>query len=82
MERHHLAGHVLLSAEGQDAAYQVSSTLAGLVDLCQVALHRSIRRHGQDSELGIAHDGGQYVVEVVRDAARERAQGFHLLGLT
>src|SRR5207253_2915546 len=34
-----------------------------------------------ESHLTIAHDDGEQVVEVVGDAARELADGFHLLGL-
>lgn len=42
---------------------------------------RGVLRDIPADELGVALDHRQEVVEIVRDAARELPNGFHLLGL-
>src|SRR5581483_6329965 len=50
---------------------------ANLLDLPLALLHARI----EQNQLGVAADDREQIVEVVRDAAREPADGFHLLRL-
>src|SRR5262249_34544813 len=54
---------------------------AALGDLLEIAAGRGAIRHVGQSELGVALDDRENVVEVVRDAAGERPQRLHFLGL-
>ena len=71
-----------LAAEGQQLLRQRRRALAGLQDLADVAAQRvGARELVEHEQLRIADDHGEQVVEVVRDAAGELADGFHLLRL-
>ncbi|OPZ59291.1 MAG: hypothetical protein BWY87_01078 [Deltaproteobacteria bacterium ADurb.Bin510] len=62
-------------------AHHVLGTAGRLEDVLLVAPQGArVAEHGQ-AHLGVADDGGQHVVEVVGDAAGQRADGLHLLGL-
>ena len=74
----HFGPEHLLAAEGQELPRQQAGAMRGALDLVEI-LGAEIggverRRH----QLGVAGDDGQQVVEVVRDAAGEPADGFHL----
>ena len=69
----------LLAAEGQELPGQRRRALAGLLHLQQIVLERVALAHAVQREPGVAQDHGEQVVEVVRHAAREAADGLHLL---
>ena len=69
------------AAEGEDALDQSLCPGRGLQHLVQVSARQA---HGRDMplrELAVAEDRAEDVVEVVRDAAGERAHRLHLLRL-
>jgi len=68
-------------AEGQDLPHQVARAQAGLLDLAEGGLCRMAGFQLGHGELDVAQDGAEDVVEVVRDAAGQGAERFHLLGL-
>ena len=71
----------LAAAEGEDAPDQVLRARGGLANLFQaVPLVRRFARL-QPGQLDVAEDRLQQVVEVVGDAAGQRADGLHLLRL-
>ena len=71
----------LLPAERQQLPRQSRRTRAGSDDLLQVVSHRIPGLEICGEHLAVAEDDGQEVVEVVRDASREVADGLHLLTL-
>ena len=71
----------LLPAEGQELPRQIRRALAGAQDLRQVVAHRVPRLETGAEHLAVAEDDRQEIVEVVRDPARELADGLHLLSL-
>ena len=73
--------HDLLAAEVEQLLRQVARALARRLDLPDVARHPGCRRKIREDEIAVAEDGRQQVVEVVRDAAGELPDGFHLLRL-
>ena len=75
----HLRAQRLLAREGQELPHQRRGAVGVLLDLDDVLERRIGRLVGVEQEVGRHHDGGQHVVEVVRDAAGELADQFHLL---
>ena len=71
----------LAAAEQQDALDQVRAPIRGLQHARQIAGQRPFLLDLLARQRREAENGLENVVEVVRDAAGERAQGFHLLGL-
>ena len=73
----------LAAAEGEHLADQVARAPAGVLGLVEVLeqLGIGLRRGSLLGQHHVAHDAGQQVVEIVRDAARQVTDGFHLLGL-
>ena len=74
-------GHALfigLSAEGKDLLDQVLGPVGGLHGLPQIVHGGPLAEHGK---LGESDDRREDVVEIVRDAACQRPDRFHLLGL-
>ena len=69
-----------LSAEGKDLFGQIARPLGCFHDLRDV-LARALLVYLVEGKLGVAEDDREHVVEVVSDAARERAHGLHLLRL-
>ena len=78
----HLGLQHLAAAEGQQLAGQAGGALAGVADLVDAAAARG-SSGGQlvEHHAAVAADDGQQVVEVVRHAAGQPADGFHLLRL-
>ena len=74
----------LLAAEGEQLPRQRRGLVAGLLDLVDrhlgVAGCQFVRRLAQ--QRGVTVDDGEQVVEVVGDAARQAADGVHLLRLS
>ena len=77
----HLGRDDLLAAEGEQLTGQVGRAFAGVQDLRERLRERIARREPVDASPAVADDDRQQVVEVVRDAAGQPADGFHLLGL-
>ena len=71
----------LLPAEGDDLVHQVAAALTGLLDLRQPGGGRVAGIQRLLGQRPVAQDHRQDVVEVMRDAAGQRADGFHLLRL-
>ncbi len=69
----------VLAAEGQDAGDQLAGAPAGLGGLEQAGPGGVAGRDVQLGELQLAEDAGEDVVEIMGDAAGERAEGLHLL---
>ena len=67
--REHLAG-------------QFGEPPGGALDFLQMpAPRRGVARHERREHFGVAEDGGEQVVEIVRDPARQHAEAFQLLAL-
>ena len=72
----------LLAREREQSRDQRGGALSGLLGRAHGALHARIAgRKPAQREVGVADDRGQQIVEVVRDAAGEPADRFHLLRL-
>ena len=71
----------LLAAEGQHLPHQRSTAQAGAFDLLQPHPRRVFCRQGVQRQSEVAPDGPEDVVEVVRDAAGQRADRVQALGV-
>ncbi len=80
-EIQHLRPQRLPARERQQLPHQARRAVGVLLDLHDVLEGRIGRLVRVEQEVGRHHDGGQHVVEVVRDAAGELADGLHLLRL-
>jgi hypothetical protein len=82
-QRHQAARAALAAAEGQHLRDQLARALRRVLRALEVLAERASRRLGLavGGERQVAEDALQDVVEVVRDAAGELADGFHLLRL-
>ena len=84
---HHLAeiehGRLehLLAAEREQLVRQVRRAVRRLDDLVQIVRRSAVLIGAHQRELRVAGDDGDEIVEVVRDAAGERADGLELLRL-
>ena len=67
---------------GQQLLGQAGAALGRDADDLELAAQRRGHVPVIHQKLGIAEDDGQEIVEVVRDAAAQLADGFHLLELT
>jgi hypothetical protein len=77
----HAGPHVLFAAEQQQLAGQVGTPLDGLHDLAQGANRRGMVFQLGLQQLGMTLDHRQDVVEVMRNARRQLANGLELLHL-
>ena len=75
-EIEHLRPQRLPAREGQQLPHQARGAVGVLLDLHDVLEGRIGRLVRVEQEVGRHHDGGQHVVEVVRDAAGELADRF------
>ena len=78
---HHLRAQGLPARERQELADEARRPVGVLLDLHDVLEGRIGRPVAREQQIRVADDRLQDVVEVVRDAARELADGVHLLGL-
>ncbi len=76
-EIEHLRPQRLAARERQQLPHQARRPVGVLLDLHDVLERRIGRLVRVEQEVGRHHDGGQHVVEVVRDAAGELADRFH-----
>ena len=81
VEIQHARFEDLLAAEGQQLPGQSRGALSGLVDLHEAGPQRIARAQLAEQQLAVAVDHRQQVVEVVRHAARQPPDRFHLLRL-
>ena len=70
----------LLAAKSEQLAREAGGALGGLLDLVGGGERLRIERR-QAEQRGVAEDDGEDVVEIVRDAAGELADGLHFLRL-
>ena len=77
----HFRPQRLLARKGQKLAHQRGGAVGVLLDVHDVREGRVGRTMVGQQQVGRHDDGGQHVVEVVRDAAGELAHGLHLLAL-
>ncbi len=71
----------LLAAERQELTGQRTGALSGFLDLFEVGQDVGLVPRALGDERGVAEDGREQVVEVVRHAAGQLADCFHLLRL-
>ena len=77
----HLGLQGLLAGEGEELAHQIGGAVGVLLDLHDVGEVLLAGGMAQEKQIAEADDHRQKVVEVVRHAAGELADGLHLLGL-
>src|SRR6185312_4780963 len=70
---------LFLAAESENAADEIAGALACLIDRIQIVAHRRTRFEAPRRQLRQRHDRHQRVVQIMRDAAGERAERFELL---
>ena len=75
----HLRAQGLAAREGQQLANEAGGAVGVLLDLHDVLEGRVGRPVARQQQVGKADDGGQHIVEVVRYAACQLADGLHLL---
>ena len=78
-QRDHAPLQHLAPAERQDALHQIARAATGLEDFLQADGRRVVALHVFQRQPRVAQDRGHDVVEVVRHAAGQRAQGFEFL---
>lgn len=69
-----------LPAEGQNLTHKVPGPLGGVHDVSQILPNLIPFVHAAYRHLRIRQDRRKNIIEVVRDSARKRTDGFHLLG--
>ena len=79
IDRHR--AQILLAGEGQQPLGQRGAAFGALDGAVDQPLQARIVRQALAQQIEIAHHGHQQIVEIVRDAAGELADGLHLLGL-
>ena len=70
----------LLSAEGHELPNQGRGPLPAFC-ISSILARIGLPREVPQEDLAVAHDHGQQIVEIMREAPGETADGFHLLGL-
>ncbi len=73
--------HHLAAAEEEQLAGEIRGALSVNADLQQAFLDRLRYLLLHSSQFRLHHDGGENIVEIVRDAAGKPADGLHLLGV-
>ena len=71
----------LPAREGEQLAHQAGRAIGAALDVHDVAIGGIGRPVRLQQQIGEADDGGQHVVEIVRDAAGELAHRLHLVAL-
>jgi hypothetical protein len=71
----------LLARETEQVGDEACGAVCGRLNVLDVLVGRIARAMGLEKKIREADDGGQHVVEIVGDAARQLADGFHFLGL-
>ena len=73
--------HRLPAAEGEQLPREIGGALRGRGDAFDILRGRGRQVLLPEEQLGVALDDGEDVVEIVRDARGEQADGLHLLRL-
>ncbi len=81
VEVQHLRLEQLVAAEREQLARERGRPLRRLLDLLRAGAQRVVLAQLLEHQVAVAADGGEDVVEVVRDPAREAAHGLQLLRL-
>ena len=81
IEIDHLGPEGLLPAERKELPRQPGRAVAQLADLGQITVDLGALLHLIEGERGVAFDAGEQVIEVVRHAAGQLADGLQLLRL-
>ena len=82
VEVEHRRAQHLLAAKREQLPREIGGPFASLVDLRQRLADRIIGRMAGEEHFAITDDDGEQVVEIMSDASRKLADGFHFLGLT
>ena len=69
----------LAAAEGEELAGEGAGALGGALNFGDLVCDGAFHGSGAEEEIAVAENGGEEIIEVVRDAAGELAEGFHLL---
>ena len=80
-ERQDFRAQRLAARESQKLAHQIGGAIGVLLDVHDVGEGRIGRPVLGEQQIGEADDGGQHIVEVMRDAAGQLADRLHLLAL-
>ena len=83
-DRHHVdrgRTRALRAAEREQLLGERGAAIGGAPDGVGLGPFRIVRLEHDRQQIGRAENGRQHVVEIVRHAAREAADGVHLLGL-
>ena len=80
-ERQDFGAQRLAAREGKQLAHQIGGAIGVLLDVHDVGEGRIGRAVLGEQQIGEADDGGQHIVEVMRDAAGQLADRLHLLAL-
>ena len=78
---HRLAPDVAAPAEGKDLIHEIARLLAGAADLGEIVGRAAAGRDLRLGHLRISQDRADDIVEVMRDAAGQRADRLHAPGL-
>ena len=81
VQAHEARGDHLLSAEGEELPREAGGPAGGREDFPHFGRARIFSAKPRQQEVRVPYDGGQDVVEIVRNAAGETTNGFHLLGM-
>ena len=81
VEVEHLRRGRLLAREGLQLARERGRAGGGFLDFLEVRVQRLVGGHLLDGDFDVAENGLEHVVEIVRDAAGEAAEGFQFLGV-
>ena len=68
------------TGESEELLRQVARPEGSVLGVVEAALHLVVRREPGGDERDVADDGGKQVVEIVRDAAGEKAELLERLG--
>ncbi len=68
------------AGEGEELLGEIARAEGGVLGVVQAAAHLVVRREDEGGEGDVADDGGEEVVEIVRNAAGEQAELFQGIG--
>ncbi len=81
VEIDHFGQNRLFSGKGQQLSDQIRAPHRRLADFLQAIPHRTLRSAIIKQKFGVAENGLQHIVEIMRNPAGQPTNGFHFLGL-
>ena len=75
----HVRHEGMLATEGEELRGERGCATRGIPNFADVICHCALHAHFVQEQVAIAEDGGEEIIEVVRHAAGELAEGFHFL---